>query len=148
MDFFFFKFGVNGLCPRPSYCFVVQSTEEYRQKRYKSICKVKKIQKIPKKSWIELIPPTHPPHPNFFGNPSLTLTEHTNHNNQQLLAIYIHTEYIRYTTPIIYISTGLGLFLKIFHEKNPSDTWTNPPTSIEISDIWNLCLFAKPQSRQ
>ena len=39
-------------------------------------------------------PPTHP-HPNclFFGNPSLTWIEHSNHNNQQLLAMYVQTEY-------------------------------------------------------
>ena len=43
-------------------------------------------------------PPT--PHPNlFFGNLSLTWTEHSNHNNQQLLTMYTQTEYTLYTTP-------------------------------------------------
>ena len=47
--------------------------------------------------------PTHPPpiHTFFFRNPSLTWTEHSNHNNQQLLAMCVHTElqYTWYTNP-------------------------------------------------
>ena len=43
----------------------------------------------------------HPPTPSklFFGTPSLTWTEQSNHNNQQRLAICIQTEYTWYTTP-------------------------------------------------
>ena len=45
--------------------------------------------------------PTHPPPSKlFFGKPSLTWTEHSNHINQQLLAMYVQTEYTWYTTPI------------------------------------------------
>ena len=59
-----------------------------------------------KKKWIELTPPTHP-HPNFyfiFGNPSLTWTEHSNHNNQQLLAMH-NTDRIH----MVYYSNVLAL---------------------------------------
>ena len=78
-----------------------------RRGRPKGLCKVKKIPKIKKKLGYSS------PHPIFFfGNPSLTLTEHSNHNNQQLLAMYI---YRQNTTPNI--STGLGLFWDDFPKK-------------------------------
>ena len=59
----------------------------------KGLCKVKKN---PKKNWIEL---THQLTQFCFGNPSLTWTENSNHNNQQLFAMHILTEYTWYTTP-------------------------------------------------
>ena len=82
------------------------------QKRVTAFRGFAKLKKIQKKTWIELTPPSHP-HPNFlFGNPSLTWTEHSNHNNQQLLAMYKqNTWYIQN------ISTGLGLFLEDFPKK-------------------------------
>ena len=56
--------------------------------------------KIFQKSKIKLdgVHPTHP-HQFFFGIPSLTWTEGSNHNNQQLLAMPIQTAYTWYTTP-------------------------------------------------
>ena len=57
--------------------------------------KLKKFQKS-KKTWIELTPPTHPPS-KLFWNPSLTWTEHSNHNNQQLVAMHVQTEYTWYS---------------------------------------------------
>ena len=54
--------------------------------------KLKKFQKS--KTNLDRAHPAHPHHPNFFfGNPSLTWTEHTNPNNQQLLAMHVQTEY-------------------------------------------------------
>ena len=61
----------------------------------KGLCKVKKNSKNPKKTWIEL---THPP--SKLGNPSLTWAEHSNHNNQQLLAM--QTGYTWHTPPKYY----------------------------------------------
>ena len=75
--------------------------------------------------------PTHT-HPNFFfGNPSLTWTEHSNHNNQQLLAMYVQTEYTW--------CTGLGLFWDNF-QKN-SDWDLDPPTHFH-SNLGFLELFS------
>ena len=110
-------------------------TVEYlkKTKSHKGLCKVKQI---PKKPWIELTP-THPPPPpsNFFWKPSLTWTEHSNHNNQTLLAMYIQTEYTWYTTPKY--QYWLRAILRRFSTKKiPSETWTHPPTSIVISDFW------------
>ena len=46
----------------------------------RGFAKLKKF-KNPKKNWIELNPPTHPPIQFFFfGNPSVTWPEHSNHN--------------------------------------------------------------------
>ena len=33
-------------------------------------------------------------------------------------------------------------------KKNPSETWNHPPTSIVISDFWNLFFFAQPLGQQ
>ena len=61
--------------------------------------KLKQFQKSKKTIWIELTPPTHSPSKLFFGNPSLTWTEHSNNNNnQQLLAMHMQTEYTWYTS--------------------------------------------------
>ena len=87
------------------------------------------------------------PHPNFFfRNPSLTWTEHSNHNNQQLLEIKmrIQTEYgiLLHTSVLVE-----GYFGTIFQQKNfrvRRETGTHPPTSIVISDFWNFVFFAKP----
>ena len=88
--------------------------------------------------------PTHPPpiQTFFFGNPSLTWTEHSYHNNQQLLAMYVQTEYTWYTTPKYqyWFRAILGWFSK--KKKIPSETWTHPPTSIVISDFF-LCKVPK-----
>ena len=49
-----------------------------------------KVKKNPKKH-LDIAHSTRPPNPHpyfFLGNPSLIWTEHTNHNNQQLLAMY------------------------------------------------------------
>ena len=84
-----------------------------------------------KKKWIELTPPTYPIQ-TFFGNPSLTWTEHSDHNNQQVLAMY--------GILLQNISPGLGLFWTIFHKK----IRVRPPTSIVISEFWRTNFFAKP----
>ena len=47
----------------------------------KGFAKLKKFQKSQKKTWIELTPTHPPPIQKKFGNPSLTWTEHSNHNN-------------------------------------------------------------------
>ena len=58
---------------------------------FRGFAKLKKS-KNPKKTWIDLTPPTYA-HPNFlFWKPSLTWTEHSNHNNFQQ-CIYIHNTY-------------------------------------------------------
>ena len=78
----------------------------------------KKLRKS-KKTWIDLIPHTHP-HPIFFGNPSLTWTDHSNHNNQQLLYRQItHGIQLQNTHGIQLqnITTGLGLFWDDFPQK-------------------------------
>ena len=67
---------------------------------YKGLCKVKQNPKI--QNNLDGDHPTHhPASPSkiVLGNPSLTWREHSNHNNQQRLAMYIQTEYIWYTTP-------------------------------------------------
>ena len=51
----------------------------------RGFAKLNKSQKS-KKNWIELTPPIHPPSKLFFGYPSLTWTEHSNHIHQQLKA--------------------------------------------------------------
>ena len=110
---------------------------------FKGFAKLKKFQKS-KKTWMELTPPTHPPSKLFcFGNPSLAWTEHSNHNNQQHLAVYIQTEYTWYTTPKYqyWFRAILGRFSK---QKNTSETWTHPPTSTVISDFWNFFSLQSP----
>ena len=61
----------------------------------RGFAKLKQFQKSKKK--LDRAHPTHPPPSKlFFGNPSLTWTEPSNHNNQQLLAMYtdrIHMVY-------------------------------------------------------
>ena len=95
------------------------------------IAKLNNFQKS-KKTWIELTPPKL-----FFGNPSLTLTEHSNHNNQQHLAMYAQTEYTWYTTPKY--QYWFWAILGRFSTKKLQVR----PTSIVISDFWNF-FFAKP----
>ena len=56
----------------------------------RGFAKLKKIQKIKKKTCVELTPPTNI---FVFGNPLLTWTEHSNHNNQQLTFRNVQTEY-------------------------------------------------------
>ena len=50
--------------------------------------------------------------------------------------MYIQIEYTWYTTPKYQSYFGM-----IFHKKNPSETWTHPPTSLVNTDFWkkNLC---------
>ena len=59
-----------------------------------------KLKQIPKN--LDRAHPTHPstPNANFFGNPSLTWTEHSNHINQQLLAMYIDRIHMVYYSKI------------------------------------------------
>ena len=46
------------------------------------------------------------------------------------------------------ISTGLQLFWDyFFHKKNPSETWTHPPTSIVISDFFLFFLCTAPKGK-
>ena len=107
------------------------------------LCKVKQIPKIQKKTWIELTPPTHPSSKFFFGNPSLTWTEHSNYNNQQLLALYIQTEYTWYATPKYqyWFRAILGRFSK--QNKIPRDL--DPPTHFHsISVFWGKNSLQAP----
>ena len=79
-------------------------------------------------------PLTHPPtHPlsNFFGNPSLTYKQNTH-------GILLQN-----------ISNGLGLFWDDFpNKRNPSETWTHPPTSIVNSDFWKKILCKASKKRK
>ena len=88
--------------------------------------------------------PTHPPpHPSFFfGNPSLTWTEHSNHNSHTFLAML----YRQNTHGVLLknISTGLGLFWDDLKKNIPSETWTHPPTSTVILDFWNFFFLQSP----
>ena len=104
----------------------------------KGLGKVNIFPKITKKTCTELKPIQ-----TVFGYPSLTWTEHSNHNNQQRLAMYtdrIHNHGILLQN----ISTGLGLFCDDSPKKIQSETWTHPPTYIVISDFWIKKVFAKP----
>ena len=75
-----------------------------------------KNSKNPKMFWIELTPPTHP-HPNcFVWKPITTWTEHSNHINQQLLAMSIYRQ-DTHSILLKNISTGLGLFWEDFPKK-------------------------------
>ena len=72
--------------------------------KLRGFAKLKKFQKCKKK--LDRAHPTHPPTSNlFFGNPSLTWTEHSNHNNQQLLGnVYtdrIHMVYYSKITVLV-----------------------------------------------
>ena len=101
----------------------------------RGFAKLKKPPKIQKK-----LDSAHPTIQTFFfGNPSLTWTKNSNYDNQQLLAIYIQTEYMvqLYTTPKhqYWFRAILGRFCT---HKIPCETWTHPPTSIVISDFF-LC---------
>ena len=96
------------------------------------LCNVKTIPQIKKN--LDRAHPTHPPtHPPpstlFFPNPSLTWTEHSNHNNQQLLAMYSDRIHMVYYSKIC--RAILGRFST--HKQIPSETCIYPPTSIEIS---------------
>ena len=56
----------------------------HRSQLTKGLCKVKKI----KKKNLDRAHATHPPPiQTFFGNPSLTWTEHSNHNNYHILTM-------------------------------------------------------------
>ena len=85
----------------------------------------------------------HPPPSNpVFFNPTTSWTEHSNRNNQPLLAIYRQNTH---GLLLQNISTGLGLFWDDFPHKNiPSETWIHPPTSIVISDFWIFFLCNTP----
>ena len=116
------------------------ATSRVCQEELRGFTKLKKFQKS--KQIGQSLP--HQPTPIqtcFFGNPSLTWTEHSNHNNQQLLAMHIQTEYTWYTTPTYYhwFRAILGQFSK---QKNQIETWTHPHTSIKISDFWIFLFFS------
>ena len=102
-----------------------------------------KFKKFPKN--LDGAQPTHPPQPNLFlsGNPSLAWTEHSNQNNQQLLAMYVQTEYTWYTTPKY--QYWFRAILGRFSNKQTKSEWDlDPPTpSIVILDFWNFSFFAK-----
>ena len=74
--------------------------------------------------------PSLPPTPIqfFFGNPSLTWTEHSNHNNQQLLAMYRHNTHGILLLLLQNISTGLGLFWDDFPQNKITERDLDPPT--------------------
>ena len=79
---------------------------------FKGFAKLKKLKKSKKN-----LDGAHNPSTKlfFFGNPSLTWSEHSNHNNEQLL-----TKYIKQNTHGIllqYISTGLEQFWDDFPHK-------------------------------
>ena len=82
----------------------------------------------------------------FFLNPLLTWTEHSNHNNQQLLAMCI---YRQNTHGILLqnISTGLGLFWEDFPKKKfrVRPRPTHPPTHFH-SNLGCLEFFFSLQS--
>ena len=106
----------------------------------KGLYKVKQIPIIPKQLDIAH-PPTHPPpiQTFFFRNPSLTWTEHSNNNNQQLLAMYTDRIHMVYYSKISVHCTGLGLFWDDFPKKKIQiETWTQPPTSKVISVFFNF----------
>ena len=112
----------------------------------RGIAKLNKFQKSKKK--LDRAHPTHPPPSKlFFGNRSLTWTQHSNHNNQQLLAMYVgptqNTHDILGPTPKYQYMYWLRAILGRF-KKNPSETWTHPSTSIVVSDFWEKKFFAKP----
>ena len=73
----------------------------------------------------------------------MTWTEHSNHNIEQLLAMYKKL-YRPNTHGILQsISTRLGLFWDDF-PKISSETWSHPPTSIVISDFWGKNSLQSP----
>ena len=93
--------------------------------------------------------PTHPPpmapskHIFVSGNPSVTWTEHSNHNNQQLL-LYIYRQNTHGTVTLLQnISTGLRLFWDNFPTKQKilSETWLDPPTHFH-SNLGFLAFFS------
>ena len=116
---------------------VIMTGLQARTASLRGLAKFKKIQKSKKNYSL-------PPSKLFFGNPSLTWTEHSNHHNQQLLAMYVQTEYTWYTNVLQNISTGLGLFWDDFKKKILNKTWTHPPTSIVISDFWKKNSLQSP----
>ena len=108
----------------------------------KGLEKLKKKLKKLKKNWIQLTP-THP-HPQsklFFGNPSLTWTEHSNHNNQQLLAMCTCTDRIHmaYYFKISVHCTCLGLFWDDFPPKK-----IHPLHSIKSQIFWEQNSLQSP----
>ena len=83
----------------------------------------------------------------FFGNPLLTWTEHSKHNNQQLLAMYVHTEYTWYTTPKYqyWFRAILGRFST--HTKK-SEWDLDPPTHFHSNlGFLEKKFFAKPLTK-
>ena len=96
-----------------------------------------KIYKKSKTNDIELTPPTH--HfikAFFFGNPSLTWTEHSNHNDQQLLITYIKIHLLYYPPSNICTTWPLYDYIRtIFQQQNQSETWTNPSTPFQSYDL-------------
>ena len=101
----------------------------------KGLCKVKFFSNIQNK--LDRAHPTHPPF-FVFGNPSLTWTEHSNHNNQQLLAMYIQNRQSTHRRLLQNISTGLGLFWDDF----PQNKFRVRPGTTVISDFF-LCQAPK-----
>ena len=82
------------------------------------------VSKNPKTNWIRAHPTT--PYSIFFGNPSLTWIEHSNHNDQHLLITYRHTKYTQYTKPkyftFVYISCRIDSVQEMFTQRGEVDT--------------------------
>ena len=70
-------------------CLYVMTGEEYRVRGFAKL----KNSNNPKKNWIELNPPTHPPIQIFlfFGNPFVTRPEHSNRIYRQNTSHYAQT---------------------------------------------------------
>ena len=114
----------------------------------RGFAKLKKFQKSDKAH------PTHPPPIKlFFGNPSLTWTEHSNHNKQQLIAfldvfgvVYHDIVYSTQCHGILLqnISTGLGLFGTIFQKKKKIRARPGPTARVCVcvQNLTNFCPHA------
>ena len=115
-----------------------------RPSQIRGFAKFKKFQKSNNKN-LDRAHPTHPPPiQSFFGNPSLTWTEHSIHNNEQLLVMYTQTEFTWYTIPKY--QYWFRAIWDDFQTKKirvrPGPT--HPPTSIVISDSLKFFLCKAP----
>ena len=95
--------------------------------------------------FLDRVHPTHP-HPIqtffFFGNPSLTWTEHSNHNNQQLLAnVY------RQNTHGILLKNISTAWVRAIWDDCPKKIFRvrlGPTHPLPFSDFWNFSSLQSP----
>ena len=87
--------------------------------RIRGFAKLKKFQTSKRK--LDRAQPTHSPSIQtfFFGNPSLTWTEHSNHNNQQICAM--HTDRIHVVCYSKILALVYGYFGTIFQKLKKSE---------------------------